>query len=53
MHSANAAEDPAQNEVEFRSFCTEQAEMAGMEDADDKKQYITDCLTNYGVSSTD
>jgi len=53
MHSARASEDPAQNDAEFRSFCNEQAQMAGMEDADEKKQYITDCLTNYGVTSTD
>jgi hypothetical protein len=50
--SANAS-DSSPNDEEYRSFCAEQAQIAGIEDPDEKKQYITSCLINYGVSSAD
>lgn len=38
------------NDHEFIAFCNEQADMAGIEEASEKKQYINSCLKNYGVT---
>ena len=38
------------NDHHYISFCNEQAEMAGIVDADEKKQYVNICLNNYGVT---
>ncbi|MBC8211116.1 MAG: hypothetical protein H8E21_08595 [Gammaproteobacteria bacterium] len=52
LNSAYAT-DASPNDDEYRSFCAEQAQMAGIEDPDEKKQYIASCLINYGVHSAD
>ena len=53
MSYSASASDSSPNDEEYRSFCAEQAQMAGIEDPDEKKQYIASCLINYGVSSAD
>lgn len=47
--SVNAAETD-NTEVDYRAFCNEQAELAGIVDSDEKKQYVDTCLINYGIS---
>ena len=45
--STASAEDSSASIEEYREFCREQAQMAGIEDQDDLKQYIKDCLESY------
>ena len=45
----NAA-DTDQNEVDYVAFCNEQADLAGIIDADEKKEFVNICLTNYGIT---
>jgi len=35
------------------AYCDEQAQFAGIEDADEKRQFVKDCMESYGVSSGD
>ena len=45
MNIAHAEESTAQ--VDYKEFCNEQAQIAGIEDAEELKQYVKDCLESY------
>ena len=47
--NVNAA-DSDNNEVDYVAFCNEQADLAGIVDSDEKKDYVNMCLINYGIS---
>ncbi len=32
---------------DYKAYCTEQAELAGIEDANELKQYIKECVESY------
>lgn len=34
---------------DVNAYCTEQAQLAGIEDADEMRQYIQDCIDSYTV----
>lgn len=44
---AYAADSSDQNGA--ADYCNEQAEMAGIEDADEKQQYIQDCTDSFNA----
>ena len=46
ISTVNAEETSASVE-DYTAFCTEQAQLAGIEDEDDLKQYVKDCLESY------
>ena len=46
ISTVNAEESSAGIE-DYTEFCTEQAQMAGIEDEDNLKQYVKDCLESY------
>lgn len=46
LSTVNAEETSADVE-EYTAFCTEQAQLAGIEDENDLKQYVKDCLESY------
>ena len=53
INTANAEDSTANveeysaNVEEYSKFCEEQAQMAGIEDESDFKQYVKDCLESY------
>ena len=46
ISTVNAEETSAGIE-DYTVFCTEQAQLAGIEDENDLKQYVKDCLESY------
>ena len=46
ISTANA-EDSSASVEEYTKYCEEQAQMAGIEDENEYKQYVRDCLESY------
>jgi len=40
-------------EADYNVYCTEQAEMSGIEDAAEKSNYIKECIESFKVPSGD
>jgi len=52
LFTANAADtDSAEND--YKTYCEEQAEMSGIEDANEKSEYIKECIESFTVPSGD
>lgn len=52
LNIANAA-DTETVDADYKSYCTEQAEMSGLDDAAEKSSYIKECLESLSGSSSD
>ena len=50
MNIAYAAETGA-DDSGVMAFCNEQAELAGIENADEKSQYVKDCVDSFNTPS--
>ena len=48
---AYAAEDDGSNEV--KDYCYERVDQAGIEDANEKNQYMKECLESFDVSAAE
>ena len=46
ISTVNADELSSSND-DYKAYCTEQAELAGIEDANELKQYIIECIESY------
>ena len=53
FNTVYAAEENAGGIDDVAAFCDEQTQLAGIEDADEKKQFVKDCMESYGVPSGD
>lgn len=53
FNTVYATEEDAMISDDIAAFCDEQAQLAGIEDADEKMQYVQECLASYGVPSGD
>lgn len=53
FNAVHATGDDASVTEDFVAFCTEQAELAGVEDQEEKKQFVKDCLLSYGVQAAE
>ena len=42
-----------ENEEDTNAYCNEQAEMAGIEDAGEKAQYMNECIDSFAIPSDD
>lgn len=45
------ASEMANPEENISAYCTEQAELAGIDNLEEKNQYIQDCIDSYEPSS--
>ena len=52
LYTANAADKDAY-EDDYITYCTEQADMSGIEDAEEKNVYIRECIESFKVPSGD
>ena len=52
LPAANATESTG-DEADALTYCNEQAELAGIQDADEKNQYIQECLDTSSTPSGD
>ena len=50
FNTVYAAEMP-DGSVDAAAYCDEQAQMAGIEDADEKSQYVKECVDSFGAPS--
>lgn len=41
------ANESATSLEDYNAYCTEQAQLAGIEDVDELKQYVQDCVESY------
>jgi len=41
------AEETSTGIDDYKAFCTEQAQLAGIEDENELKQYVKECLESY------
>lgn len=46
ISTVSADELPSRND-DYKAYCTEQAELAGIEDVNELKQYIKECIESY------
>jgi len=53
FNTVNATGEETSVTEDFAAFCTEQAELAGVENPDEIKQFIKDCMMSYGVQPAD
>ena len=53
LNTVYANEENASVGDDTAAFCDEQAQLAGIEDADEKRQFVKDCMESYGASSGD
>jgi len=52
LNVANAA-DMENSDADYNAYCTEQAEMSGIEDAAEKSSYIKECIESFAEPSAD
>ena len=45
--NAESAEEASNSDDYYKQYCTDQAEQAGIENEEEFKQYVTDCLESY------
>lgn len=45
------ASDKSDYDNDISSYCTEQAELAGIEDMVEKYQYVNDCVESFGANA--
>ena len=53
LNSAYANEEDTSLVDDIVAFCDEQAQLAGIEDSQEKAQYTKECRDSYGVQSGD
>jgi len=51
MFNTAYAAEATNDSNEIAAYCDEQAQLAGIEDAAEKSQYIKDCIDSFGVPS--
>lgn len=49
FNTVYATEEDASVSENVAAFCDEQAQLAGIEDADEKNIYVKECMESYGV----
>ena len=52
LYTANA-EEMTSAENDYITYCTEQADMSGIEDANEKSLYIKECIESFTVPFSD
>jgi hypothetical protein len=52
LNTVSAAETE-NDSTENASYCNEQAQLAGIEDAAEKAEYINDCMASFGTPTDD
>jgi hypothetical protein len=51
--SAAYAEETSDGGEEIAAYCNEQAELAGIEDASEFRQYVQECIDSYSMPSAE
>ncbi|MDH5471917.1 MAG: hypothetical protein OEY87_03185 [Gammaproteobacteria bacterium] len=51
FNTAYATQDAGNEDA--MAYCDDQAQMAGIDDAEEKKQYIQECVDSFGSTSGD
>lgn len=49
FNAVNAAEEVDYNITDYASYCDQQAQLAGIEDAAEKSEYIRECVQSYAI----
>ena len=53
FNTVYATEEDFRSIDDYATFCSEQAQLAGIEDGDEMNQYIKECLESYGITTDD
>ena len=53
FHIAQANEEMTDHEIDVKTYCEEQAQLAEIEDAQESVQYIQECIDSFAAPSGD
>jgi hypothetical protein len=53
LNAAHASDEMAGDSVNVSAYCEEQAELSGIEEANEKKQYMQECIDSFAVQEGD
>lgn len=53
FNAVHAADDMAADRDNIAAYCGEQAELAGIEAVNEKKQYLQECIDSFGVQEAE
>ena len=53
FYIAHANEELTNQEMDVNAYCEEQAQLAGIEEAEESAQYVQECIDSFGIPSDD